>query len=86
MNKPYDFLIVGAGFFGSICARELTNKGHRCLVIEKRAHIGGNCYTEKRDDIHLHIYGAHIFHTSNEKVWNWINQYVKFISLCRRFS
>lgn len=78
MSKSYDFLIVGAGFFGSICARELTNKGHRCLVIEKRAHIGGNCYTEKRDDIHLHIYGAHIFHTSNEKVWNWINQYAQF--------
>jgi len=68
----------GCRFFGSICARELTNKGHRCLVIEKRAHIGGNCYTEKRDDIHLHIYGAHIFHTSNEKVWNWINQYARF--------
>ena len=78
MSKPYDFLIVGAGFFGSICARELTNQGYSCLVIEKRDHIGGNCYTEKRDDIHLHVYGAHIFHTSNEKVWKWINQYAKF--------
>jgi len=78
MSKPYDFLIVGAGFFGSICARELTNQGYTCLVIEKRNHIAGNCYTEKRDDIHLHVYGAHIFHTSNEKVWNWINQYAKF--------
>ena len=78
MTKPYDFLIVGAGFFGSICARELTNQGYSCLVIEKRAHIGGNCYTEKRDDIHMHVYGAHIFHTSNERVWNWINQYATF--------
>ncbi|MEY3647062.1 MAG: UDP-galactopyranose mutase Glf, partial [Bacteroidota bacterium] len=78
MTKKYDFLIVGAGFFGSICARELTDQGFSCLVIEKREHIGGNCYTEKRDDIHLHVYGAHIFHTSNERVWNWINQYATF--------
>jgi UDP-galactopyranose mutase len=74
----YDYLIVGAGFYGAICARELTNAGYKCLVIDKREHIGGNCYTENRDGINLHIYGPHIFHTSNEEVWKWINQYVKF--------
>ena len=74
----YDYLIVGAGFFGSICARELTNKGYKCLVIEKRNHIGGNCHTENKDGINIHTYGPHIFHTSNEEVWEWINQYVSF--------
>lgn len=74
----YDYLIVGSGFFGSICARELTDAGFKCLVIEKRNHIGGNCYTENRDEINLHIYGPHIFHTSNEEVWRWINRYVEF--------
>lgn len=74
----YDYLIVGAGFFGSICAYELKNRGYKCLVIDKRDHIGGNCYTEKRDNINLHIYGPHIFHTSNEFVWNWINKFVSF--------
>ena len=73
--KNYDFLIVGSGFFGSICARELTDAGYRCLVIDKRFHIGGNCYTENRDGVHVHYYGPHIFHTSNETVWGWINRY-----------
>lgn len=76
----YDYLIVGAGFFGSICAYELTKRGHRCLVLEKRNHIGGNCYTETRDNINVHIYGPHIFHTSNETVWDWINEFVEFNS------
>jgi UDP-galactopyranose mutase len=74
----YDYLIVGSGFFGSICARELTNSGFKCLVIENRNHIGGNCYTENKDNINIHTYGPHIFHTSDEEIWNWINQYVKF--------
>jgi UDP-galactopyranose mutase len=74
----YDYVIVGSGFFGSICAYELNKIGYRCLVLEKRDHIGGNCYTEKLDDINIHTYGPHIFHTSNEEVWNWINQFVKF--------
>jgi UDP-galactopyranose mutase len=74
----YDYLIVGSGFYGSICAYELSKKGKRCLVIEKRDHIGGNCYTEKKDDINIHTYGPHIFHTSNEEVWQWINQFVEF--------
>jgi UDP-galactopyranose mutase len=74
----YDYLIVGSGLFGSICARELTDSGYKCLVIENRSHIGGNCYTENRNGINLHIYGPHIFHTSNEDVWKWINRYVTF--------
>lgn len=77
-QKPYDYLIVGAGFFGSICAYELQKRGHRVLVIEKRNHIGGNCYTENRDEINVHMYGAHIFHTSNKKVWDWIQQFATF--------
>ena len=74
----YDYLIVGSGFFGSICAYELNKKGYKVLVIESRDHIGGNCYTENKDDINIHVYGPHIFHTSNEEVWNWINQFTKF--------
>jgi UDP-galactopyranose mutase len=77
VNK-YDYLIVGSGFFGSICAYELNKIGKKCLVIEKRSHIAGNCYTENKDNINIHTYGPHIFHTSNEEVWNWINQFVKF--------
>lgn len=74
----YDYLIVGSGFFGSICARELTDSGKKVCVIENRNHIGGNCYTSNRDGINVHDYGPHIFHTSNEEVWKWINQYVEF--------
>jgi len=74
----YDYVIVGSGFFGSICARELTDNGFKCLVIESRNHIGGNCYTENRDSINIHTYGPHIFHTSDDEVWEWINQYVSF--------
>lgn len=74
----YDYLIVGSGFFGSICAYELNKAGYRCLVIEKRNHIGGNCFTENKDNINIHKYGAHIFHTSNEAVWKWINQFCEF--------
>lgn len=74
----YDYLIVGSGFFGSICAHELNKKGFKCLVLEKRNHIGGNCYTENKEGINIHTYGPHIFHTSNEEVWSWINQFVSF--------
>jgi UDP-galactopyranose mutase len=76
--EEYDYLIVGAGFYGSICARELTDAGYKCLVLEKRNHIGGNCYTENKDDINVHMYGPHIFHTSNKVIWDWINQYADF--------
>lgn len=74
----YDYLIVGSGFYGAICAYELTKKGHKVCVIENRSHIGGNCYTSNRSGIQVHDYGAHIFHTSNEEVWKWINQFVEF--------
>jgi UDP-galactopyranose mutase len=74
----YDYLIVGAGFYGSICAYELNKKGYSVCIIDNRTHIGGNCYTENKDGINEHQYGAHIFHTSNEEVWNWINQFAKF--------
>lgn len=74
----YDYLIVGSGLFGSIFAREMTNKGAKCLVIDKRNHIGGNCYTENIDGIHVHNYGPHIFHTSCEKIWNYMNIWTKF--------
>lgn len=74
----YDYLIVGSGFFGSICAYELNKKGYKVCVIESRDHIGGNCYTSNRNGINVHDYGPHIFHTSNEEVWQWINQFVSF--------
>lgn len=74
----YDYLIVGSGFFGSICANELNKKGYKVCVIESRNHIGGNCYTSNRDGINVHDYGPHIFHTSNKMVWDWINQYTEF--------
>jgi len=71
----YDFLIVGAGIFGSVCARELYDRGYKCLVIDKRDHVGGNCYTEEVDGIAIHKYGGHIFHTDNKRIWDYINKY-----------
>jgi UDP-galactopyranose mutase len=80
----YDYLIVGSGLFGSIFAREMTDTGKKCLVIEKRNHIAGNCYTENSEGINVHKYGPHIFHTSDEKVWSWINKYVTFNNYINR--
>ena len=74
----YDYLIVGTGLFGSIFAYEANKKGKRCLVIDKRAHIGGNIFTEEQHGINVHKYGAHIFHTSNQEVWDYINQFATF--------
>lgn len=74
----YDYIIVGSGFYGAICAYELNRKGKKVLILESRNHIGGNCYTEKRNDINIHYYGPHIFHTSNEHTWKWINQFSEF--------
>lgn len=74
----YDYVIVGSGFFGSVCAYELKEKGKKVCVIEKRDHIGGNSYTEEIEGIHVHKYGPHIFHTNSDKVWHWINQFVDF--------
>lgn len=76
--KHYDFLIVGSGLFGAVCAYELGKKGKTCLVIDKRSHIGGNLYTECLAAIHVHHYGAHIFHTNNLKIWNYINKFGEF--------
>lgn len=74
----YDYLIVGAGLYGAVCAAELTKKGYKCLVAEKRAHVGGNIYTEETEGINVHRYGAHIFHTSDERVWQYVNGYAEF--------
>ena len=74
----YDYLIVGSGLFGCVFAHEMTKKGKKCLVIERRDHIGGNVYTEEKENINVHKYGAHIFHTSNKEVWNYINQFAEF--------
>ena len=76
--KKYDYLIVGAGFFGAISAFELTKKGYKCLVIEKRNHIAGNCYTENVEGINVHKYGAHIFHTNDQEIWDYVNALVEF--------
>lgn len=76
--KNYDYLIVGSGLFGSIFAYEANKKGKKCLVIDKRSHIGGNIYTESIEGINVHKYGAHIFHTSNKEVWQYINQFAEF--------
>lgn len=78
MEKKYDYLVVGAGLFGSVFAREAANKGKSVLVIEKRANVAGNIYTEKIEGINVHKYGAHIFHTNNIKVWNYIKQFTTF--------
>lgn len=74
----YDYLIVGAGLFGSVCAHELTKKGLKVLVLEKRKHIAGNIYTEVQHKIHVHKYGAHIFHTNDKVVWDYVNSFVEF--------
>ena len=76
--KKYDYLIVGSGLFGSIFAYEANRRGKKCLVIDKRSHIGGNIYTENIDGINVHKYGAHIFHTSNKGVWDYIQQFAEF--------
>lgn len=74
----YDYLIVGAGLFGSVFACEATKKGKTCLVVDKRKHIGGNVYTENIKGINVHKYGAHIFHTSNKMIWDYIQQFATF--------
>lgn len=77
MSK-YDYLIVGAGLFGSVFAHEANKKGKKCLVIDKRNHVGGNVYTKKIEGINVHQYGAHIFHTSNKEIWQYVNKFVEF--------
>ena len=74
----YDYLLVGAGLFSAVFAFEATRAGKKCLVLERRNHIGGNCFTKKMEDIDVHVYGAHIFRTSDKKIWNFMNQFSEF--------
>lgn len=74
----YDYLIVGAGFFGAVVARELCDRGKAVLVVDKRKHIGGNCYTENIDGINVHSYGAHIFRTSRKDIWDYVRRFAEF--------
>ena len=74
----YDYLIVGAGLYGATCAEQLTKKGYKVLVIDKRNNVGGNIYTENVEGIDVHVYGAHIFHTSMKDVWEYMNQFCEF--------
>ena len=74
----YDYLVVGAGLFGAVFAHEAKKRGKTCLVVEKRNHIGGNIYCEEIHGIQVHRYGAHIFHTSDRKIWEYANQLAEF--------
>ncbi|MCI9074422.1 MAG: UDP-galactopyranose mutase [Dorea sp.] len=74
----YDYLVVGAGLFGAVFAHEAASRGKKCLVIDRRSHVGGNVYTEEIEGIQVHKYGAHIFHTSDKEVWDYINQFAEF--------
>jgi len=77
MSK-YDFLVVGAGLYGAVFARQAIDTGKRVLVIDKRPHVAGNVYTENTEGIHVHVYGAHIFHTNNRRVWDYVNRFAEF--------
>ena len=74
----YDYLIVGAGLYGAVFARQAADAGKKVLVLDKRSHIGGNVYTEKVEGIDVHVYGAHIFHTNDQIVWDYVNQFATF--------
>jgi UDP-galactopyranose mutase len=76
--KEYDYLIVGAGLWGCVFAHEATKRGKKCLVIDRRPHTGGNTYCEKVEDINVHAYGAHIFHTNDRDIWDYVNSFVEF--------
>lgn len=76
--KKYDYLVVGAGLFGAVFARQAADAGKTVLVIDKRSHIGGNVYTEAVEGINVHVYGAHIFHTNDRKVWDYVNRFAEF--------
>ena len=76
--KKYDYVIVGAGLFGCCFAYFATRKGRRCLVVDKREHTGGNLHCENIEGINVHKYGAHIFHTSNREVWNFVTSLTEF--------
>ena len=77
-SEKYDYLIVGAGLFGSVFAQQAHEAGKRCLVVDKRDHIGGNVYSERREGIDVHVYGAHIFHTNSDRIWEYVNRFATF--------
>jgi UDP-galactopyranose mutase len=77
-DKEYDYLIVGSGLFGATFAHEAMKRGQKCLVIDKRNHVGGNVYCENVEGINVHKYGAHIFHTSDKSIWDYVNAIVPF--------
>ena len=74
----YDYIVVGAGLYGAVFAREAFERGKKVLVLERRNHIAGNIYTEKIEGINVHKYGAHIFHTNNKMIWDYVNKYAEF--------
>lgn len=78
MSSKFDFLIVGAGLYGAVFAHEAKKRGKKCLIIDKRNHIAGNVYTDKIEGINVHKYGAHIFHTNNKEVWDYVNNFAEF--------
>lgn len=84
MSKKYDYIIVGSGLFGAIFARELTDAGAKCLILEKRTHVGGNCYDKNYEGIHVCQYGGHIFHTNSSKIWNYMLKYCTFNNYVNR--
>jgi UDP-galactopyranose mutase len=84
MIKKYDYLIVGAGLFGSVFAQQAIERGKSCLIIDKRTHTGGNVYTEKIKGINVHMYGPHIFHTSDKRIWEYVNRFTEFNNYINR--
>lgn len=80
----YDYLIVGCGLYGATFAQQAAQHNKKCLIIDKRSHIGGNCYTSKKDNIDIHEYGPHIFHTNSDKIWNYVNNFAKFNNFINR--
>lgn len=80
----YDYLIVGCGLYGATFAQQATEHGYKCLLIDKRNHIGGNCYTDRQDGIDIHRYGPHIFHTNSDKVWSYVNRFTSFNNFVNR--
>ena len=77
-KREYDYLVVGSGLFGCVFAQEATKRGKKCLVIDKRNHAGGNVYNEEVEGIQVHKYGAHIFHTNDKRIWDYVNSFVEF--------
>lgn len=76
--KDFDYLVVGSGLYGAVFVHEATKRGHKCLVIDKRSHLGGNLFCEKIEGINVHKYGPHIFHTNDSEIWKYVNQFVEF--------